>query len=370
MEDSLRSRLSAGGGKKRGLAGGQPPSKLNDQRSCSLCTTTLARLAVFVNRGAVLRGEVIVYVEVPSFDLSPRQLAHIGEVGAALFAGRELQASGNGLISIRPTIGATREEGTNDDKREETARGSATRPRERRQGTRGRRTTDSHAPEFRRELYRAQVAQVNEHYPGVRTWIKDDATWLSVPSFPVGSDGPRANLLVAIPKRSSARITAWGFWDMDGRMSWIGYRHTNFPDGSICAFPADADYWREGDALPSYVDLLSEWSFRQLYYVVHRVWPGPQEGRWRYYRLKGTQPGECCPRCQSLKRYEDCCRPLDEAEACDSDRREFILEVGCDLGEQRPHRRVVEFAQGQRNRPPRMAIVHPAVRSKNWNPED
>jgi hypothetical protein len=308
-----------------------------------------------------------VTTEVPSFDLSPAQLALIGEVGAALFEGRALQASLNGLISIGPLTQSSNEKG-NEHVERQGSRGSTTEPRERRQGTPP--TSDSSRSVLERRNYRAQVAQIGRYYPGTRVWIRDDATWLAVPCCPLGQDGPWAKFLIAIPKRQSARLLAWGFWHLGDRVHWIGHRHTNYPDGSICAFPADGSYWRDGDPLCLFVDRLSEWAFRQLYYVVHHIWPGPQEGRWRYYRLASTQLGECCPRCRGLTSYETCCRAIDEAESRPSDRREFIAEVGCDIGGQHPHDRLIAFAAGERSLPPRIAYVHPDARRKAWSRSD
>jgi hypothetical protein len=308
-----------------------------------------------------------VAIEVPSFDLSPKQLAHIGEVGAALFEGRKLQASENGLISVRPTSDATSEKGNTHESGQEA--GSATGSWERRQGSRRRRSPDPNTPERTRKQLSLRLGHLRKHYSDVRTWDGDtNGRWLSISSFPIGQDGPRATFLIAVPTDPQVRISAWGFWRFHQETTWIGHRHTNYPDGTVCAFPIDRTYWREEDTLLPYVDLLSEWSFRHIYYALKGLWPGPQEGPCPYYRMRETRLGECCPRCKGLKRYEQCCRTLDEAEARPDDRENFIATMGCDVGQQRPHRRLFDLASGNRERPPRMAYVHAGLRKKHGNP--
>lgn len=309
----------------------------------------------------------------PTFDLSPRQLAQIDNVGAALFAGRPLQVGHRGLVSIRPIVEVASEKGLKNDEGQRAHR-SAARTWQGRQGSRGSPDPDSALIGFVRARYRAQVSELNSHYPGVRAWDETNGTWLAVRAVTLGLGGPQALFVVSIPKDLGVRISSWGFWEIGDQAVWIGHRHTNFPDGSICAFPPDSHFWRDGDALVSYVDLLSEWCFRQLFYAIHNVWPGPHEGRWRYYRLATTRPGECCSRCKALTLYEECCRDRDLAESRNSDKADFLADTdGVEIGDQRPHHRILEFASGKRARPPRIAYVHAGVRDKRkvaWNPDD
>jgi hypothetical protein len=298
------------------------------------------------------------------FSLTDSQLAHVAEVGAALFQGLPLQVSDGGLVTIRPR---EKEKELENDQRKEAR--SPTGSRERRQGAR--RATDPNAAELRRRDFLTRVTELRAHYSGVRVWNGDlNGTWLEVHSTPLGEGGPQARFLIAIPKNPNFQIRTWGFWFVDNAMVWIGPRHTNFPDGSICAFPVAEGY---GDTLVSYVDLLAEWGFRNVYLATRGIWPGPQEGRWRYYRLNTTLPGECCPFCRSLTPYEKCCRPKDEAEAQITDKAEFLAEAGCDLGDRRPHDRLTDFVCSRRIGPPRLARVHPQIRAAKkvlWGWED
>jgi hypothetical protein len=298
------------------------------------------------------------------FNLTESQLAHVDEVGAGLFQGLPLQASNGGLVTIRPS---SNEEELENDQRQE-ARPTAG-SRQGRQGSR--RASDPDPAELRQRNFRARVTELRAHYSAVKVWDGDlNGTWLEAFSTPLGEEGPQARFLIAVPKNPNFHIRTWGFWMVNDGVAWIGPRHTNFPDGSICAFPPTEGY---GNTIVSYVDLLSEWALRNIYLLTHGIWPGPQEGRWRYYRLSTTLPGECCPRCRSLTPYETCCRPKDVAEARPTDRAEFLAEAGCDLDDRRPHERVIAFVNGARAGPPRMAWVHPQIRhakGMQWNWED
>jgi hypothetical protein len=314
-----------------------------------------------------------VNAEVPNFDLSPGQLALVGEVGAALFEGRPLQASANGLIEIRPATEVKSEKG-NDHDTEQPTHGPAAEPRQRWQGARGRRPSDSDTPQRVRRQLGSQLAELRQHYPDARSWGGDtNGTWLTVSSHPVGAGGPQATFLIAIPNDVRVRIAAWAFWGWGASATWIGSRHTNYPDGTVCAFPLDGGYWKETESLLPYLDLLSEWAFRQIFLRIKGLWPGPQEGLSAYYRIRETRSGECCPRCKRLTLYDECCRALDEGEPDANDRLGFVAKMGCDVGKQRPHQRTLHFALGKRPRPPRMARVHAGLRAKlnkPWGWED
>lgn len=93
--------------------------------------------------------------------------------------------------------------------------------------------------------------------------------------------------------------------------AWFGPRHTNYPDGSICAFEKDAETWAFGDSLVALLDLLSVWAIRQLYLESFGRWPGPQASSYPYERLIEFQDTEHCG-CAKLKgRYSQCCKPRD-----------------------------------------------------------
>lgn len=101
----------------------------------------------------------------------------------------------------------------------------------------------------------------------------------------------------------------WGFWPDN---TWIGPRHTNFPDGSICSFePADCT-WVPGDSIVALLDLHTLWSLRHLHLAVFNKWPAQQCVRHSYERIPELEPDEMCG-CDSAKgkSYSKCCQAKD-----------------------------------------------------------
>jgi hypothetical protein len=318
-------------------------------------------------------------VSVPAFigygerslhSLSPPQLAHVREVGLALFEGRCLQAKQGGFIAVLDTAPTQDVKGECNDEGQELQR-SAAGPRQGRQRTSGRSgqsrrgsSDPSRAVVGRQRLISQTSGQLRKHYSGVRLWkeIGGNGVWLAVSIFPAGKVGPQADFVIAVPTNPTFRILSWGFWCTTDGPVWIGPKHTNYPDGSACPFPADGAAWTEAHDLIAYVDRLAEWSMRHLYLDAEGVWPGSHEGAHIYYRLRHTHPRECCTRCRSLNPYESCCLPLDQKEFVSSHRADFISMYGADVGDQRPHSRLLRWMETKEGSPPSMGRVHPDMR--------
>jgi hypothetical protein len=166
-----------------------------------------------------------------------------------------------------------------------------------------------------------------------------------------------------VPSDPRQRILSWGFWRTEDGLVWMGPKHTNYPDGSACAFPADSGVWTEVQGITAYVDRLAEWSMRHIFLDAEGVWPGTQEGGHLYYRLRHTHPQECCTRCCELERYGTCCHALDQEEYRTWHPRDFLAVYGCEVGEQRPDSRLVTWAMQRRGPPPTMSGVHPGLRA-------
>lgn len=274
-------------------------------------------------------------------DLSPEQLAHLRAIGNALFKGVPLRVSQDGLVYPKPQLSSEKDE---DYGQSEGTHGSSAGPREGRQGAPGRPRYPDHSDLLRWCVSEdQQCRRLKEAYSGTKWWPDRQGTWLVVRSYPIGRCGPQALILILVPPIGP--VSAWAFWYVPGNAIWIGPRHTNLGDASVCAFPPEENHLECAFPLTRYVDLLSEWCARHLYYAVHEKWPGPQEGRWRYYRRMETRPGECCPRCGGLSFYEDCCKILDEAEASPEDRLGFQRATGVqDVALQHPPPRVISLA--------------------------
>lgn len=313
--------------------------------------------------------------------LSPQQLAHVREVGTALFEGRCLQAKHGGFIAVLNTTPTQDVKGTTNGERQELQR-SAAEPWQGRQGSPGgtgesrRGSSDHSGPVLGRQRLISQASgQLREHYSGVRLWkeVGGNGVWLAVSIFPVGREGPQADFTIAVPTDPAFRILSWGFWRTDNGLVWIGPKHTNYPDGSACAFPSDSGAWTEALGLVPYVDRLAEWSMRHIFLDAEGIWPGRQEGSHVYYRLRHTHPQECCTRCRGLDRYESCGLSFDQEQYAGSDRADFISVYGADVADQRPHSRLINWNENRRGTPPTMCRIHPDMRKArgiSWSSDD
>ncbi len=144
-------------------------------------------------------------------------------------------------------------------------------------------------------------------------------------------------------------VRSWAWWGPG--LIWIGPRHTNYPDGSICSFePKDLDAWQRGKSLRDLLDIHAVWIVRHLFLRYFGHWPGDQVFHTAYERLKEHRPGELCGGCRSGLRYEDCCRILDYR----LDPVERVISFMRQFGnlDRNPPKAVSEFVYGGRKAPP------------------
>lgn len=171
---------------------------------------------------------------------------------------------------------------------------------------------NSPAPIVRPDLqafYEEDLAKVHAAYPGARVWREEDGLWLRTESALLQSAPRRAVFITAVPYSNNQVLRAWAFWD---GFEWIGPRHTNFPDGSICAFePADGT-WRLGESLVPLLDIYTVWALRHFYRSKFGRWPGHQSVHHPYERLTEIGDNEWCG-CGREPRalYSDCCKDKD-----------------------------------------------------------
>jgi hypothetical protein len=215
------------------------------------------------------------------------------------------------------------------------------------------------------------VTRLVEAYPTAQTFADDDGLWLLAKSAIISGLAREATFLVALPYRSGLGPRAWSFWTAAGRPSWIGPRHTNFQDGSICAFAPTDGTWSEGDELTTLLDLYSVWALRHLHLEVFGRWPGKQYGLQgadpriqAYYRRIECKDGELCGCGSETLRYAECCKP--------SDLRLNVIELMSLFGRQveggfagrRPPTSVGDFISA-RSALPRIAEVHLLIASRS-----
>lgn len=209
-----------------------------------------------------------------------------------------------------------------------------------------------------RTAYEAQLVSLEEAYPALRVFPDDDGMWLQAKSAILSGLDYGATFLVALPFAPGAGPRAWGFWNDPDGLLWIGPRHTNFFDGSICAFSPGDNAWAEGGDLTSLIDLYTVWALRHLHLKVLGRWPGrqyslppPNEVLNPYYRLVQCKDAELCG-CGSLTtRYADCCKPKDLLSDFGRLAQEFVRRMGGGLRDRKPPTAVVDFVEGGGSRP-------------------
>lgn len=245
----------------------------------------------------------------------------------------------------------------------QTARGSAAGKGERSTGrqrppgrppTTGSRSTYSTASILSELGLRAEAAAdlegVARTYPQVEFRATPDLVWLLNWIKPIRGLEETALLVTAYPLDATYDIVSWAWWGPV--LIWIGPRHTNYNlSGSICSFEPDDRTWRRGQPLSNLLDLHVVWIIRHLFMRRFGRWPGRQFFHTPWERLNEQRPGELCGGCDSGRKYEECCRPLDEAIDPVDRLLSFTRRVD-GKRERRPPKAVREFVYGCRKLPP------------------
>lgn len=162
--------------------------------------------------------------------------------------------------------------------------------------------------------------------------VEDEAgIWVMVQSHPLGDHGPKLHFLIAFPLEQRIMPRAWAFSQIGNRVHPFGFRHTNVPDQSICAFSRTDRAWDYSDGLIGFVDLLSLWAAKQIFFMHVGWWPGRQYVAGSLYRRNTQAPLEYCG-CGSGLSYTLCHQHFDaqvsEAEAVIEYRKLFAAEFG------------------------------------------
>lgn len=195
-----------------------------------------------------------------------------------------------------------------------------------------------------------EIEALSQHYPDTRYWVVDEGVWLLTRSAIVSGLGRTASFLTALPFVGHSYIRTWGFWTTQLSREWIGPRHTNFPDGSVCAYEHRDGTWQVGDPLVSLIDLYTLWALRHEYLRRYGRWPGYQSVSFAYERLDEFRPGEFCGCGHSMALYENCCKQYDEKRSRISSLVELYVKTSSNLI-RKPPQPILDF-MGYRQRIP------------------
>lgn len=195
--------------------------------------------------------------------------------------------------------------------------------------------------------YESELTALSDAYPKTLVWHQKEGLWLLTESNLLTGAWQRATFITAIPFAQTLSARSWGFWT--DSMRWIGPRHTNFPDGSICAFePADKT-WSIGDPIVGLLDLYTLWALRHLYLQVFGRWPGYQVVHHPYERFLELRKDEFCGCDKSDRLYGNCCLNTDMDRNHMADAVHFYMHTSGGL--RQPPDTVVRFMRN-RDEPP------------------
>lgn len=180
-----------------------------------------------------------------------------------------------------------------------------------------------------RRRYEAELDDIRFAYPGAKIWVYEQGIWLLTESLILEGLTRKATFLTAVPFLQGHRAFAWGYWTTSVSASWIGPRHTNFPDGSVCAFDPKDGTWSIGEPLVKLLDLFTLWALRHLHFEMFDRWPGYQSVPIAYERLAELKDHELCGCDQAHLRYSECCKPRDLALDRPTAILEFFMRTGC-----------------------------------------
>lgn len=183
-----------------------------------------------------------------------------------------------------------------------------------------------------------KVNELGEAYPTTRFWFDDDGLLIDTRSALLPASWIHARFVLAMPFDQSVAPRAWGFWD---GLGWIGPRHTNFPDGSICSYEPRDGTWTQDASWVELLDLHTLWAVRHLHLQIFGRWPGMQSVADPYERLSELGDDELCG-CDlgERRRYRDCCKANDLAR---SPLRAAVKSLMLTGGERKPPEAIKRF---------------------------
>ena len=190
--------------------------------------------------------------------------------------------------------------------------------------------------------YEVELDAVREAYPETTCWHQIEGMWLLTESTLLHGLGKKATFLTLIPYINNFTAKSWCFWTTPISFEWIGPRHTNFPDGSICAFEPRDKTWISGDSIVKLLDFYSLWALRHLHLEIFGRWPGFQSVPHPYERLTELRDDEYCGCDHSGRMYADCCKEHDLARDRAVDALFFLFKL-TDGGVRKPPEDILKF---------------------------
>lgn len=285
------------------------------------------------------------------------------EIGALLDQKQLLRVHDGGIVMPDETAGSKSTKGKEKSYVSRRQRRSATRSRQRAAGRQGqthrprppRRSGDPDVRTSLQKRYEAEIDAVLEAYPGTQKWHQTDGMWLRTDSAILYGLGKKATFLTALPYTPTLTIKSWGFWTTAISTEWIGPRHTNFPEGTICAFEPKDETWGVEDGIVKLLDLYSVWACRHLHLEASGRWPGRQVVHHPYERLSELRADEFCGCDNSDMLYGNCCQKRDLARDQYADRLDFVSNFP-NGGARKPPEEILKVIRSREEPPPILSL--------------
>jgi len=297
--------------------------------------------------------------------MTPEVRAELQRIGAELDGHRQVRVKTGGIVTPDTTPNVETKETANVERQAKarSAAGSRTGAASR-QGSAGRSRSPGPAAHVRRDdlraCYEAQVVELQQAYPSAQVVASDaQGMWLRVESAVLDGIDRSVTFLVAVPYTRGSHPRAWAFWNLPAGPQWIGRRHTNFPDGSVCAYVPQSGTWAEGGRLDSLIDLYSVWALRQLHLEVFGRWPGRQDSSHPFYSLVEFKDDELCS-CEAHDpplRYGQCCKPEHLRRGFMQLKADFERTQRVRITDRNPPPSVIEYVEGRGDLPAISQVV-------------
>lgn len=211
-------------------------------------------------------------------------------------------------------------------------------------------------------MQRQIVEDVAGAYPRVSARPTAQALWVTITIQPVQGLPDAAVVSTVYPLDPWRRVSSWAWWTAG---VWLGPRHTNYPDGSICSFEVTDGTWTRKDSLLGLLDLTAVWITRHLYLRYFGRWPGRQVLHTAFERLKEHRPEELCG-CDSGAKYSDCCQARDLRQTPLDRYREFRRVFPATI--RRPSEALIEWLIDPEAPAPRLDDVAPVMPARYLPP--
>lgn len=205
--------------------------------------------------------------------------------------------------------------------------------------------------------YQSQVDEVLQAYPGSLVWDNQaEGMWFLIESAVLPGLDKKAAFLSAVPYIIGQPVKSWAFWLTPLSVEWIGPRHTNFGDGSICAFEPSDGSWTQGGSLVELFDIYTVWAFRHEHLRVLGKWPGHQFVPFPFERITEMSDDEYCGCDNTGAKYKDCCKPKDLKLNLSREFVQFWTNV-CGQRLRKPPESIVRFVRERKSLPDMKAFL-------------